>query len=69
VKVLGVHQVYVGVYDFVSGSQDDNLLFKKGDLLAILDKHEEAWWKAQHLATLAVGVIPCTYVSLYKVQL
>ncbi|KAG7476372.1 hypothetical protein MATL_G00082160 [Megalops atlanticus] len=49
------------LYDF-TGSDAEDLPFKKGEILIILDKPEEQWWSAKSKEG-RVGMIPVPYVE------
>eukprot|EP00039_Didymoeca_costata_P005492 m.81966 g.81966 ORF g.81966 m.81966 type:complete len:556 (-) comp12843_c1_seq1:42-1709(-) len=49
-------------YNFNARDAED-LSFRKGEELNIIEKHEAEWWKAQHPDTLEIGVIPSNYVT------
>lgn len=49
------------LYDF-TGSDAEDLAFKKGEILIILDKPEEQWWSAKNKEG-RVGMIPVPYVE------
>jgi len=50
-------------FDF-KGLQQDDLSFKKGDLLEVIgDSESNDWWIARHLATGREGYIPSNYVA------
>ncbi|MBN3296110.1 CRKL protein, partial [Amia calva] len=49
------------LYDF-TGSDAEDLPFKKGEILVILDKPEEQWWSARSKEG-RVGMIPVPYVE------
>ncbi|KAL4609281.1 crk-like protein isoform X1 [Arapaima gigas] len=49
------------LYDF-TGSDAEDLPFKKGEVLVILDKPEEQWWSARNKDG-RVGMIPVPYVE------
>ncbi|KAG7321085.1 hypothetical protein KOW79_015500 [Hemibagrus wyckioides] len=49
------------LYDF-TGSDAEDLPFKKGEILIILDKPEEQWWSAKNKEG-RVGMIPVPYVE------
>lgn len=56
------NQEYVRtLYDF-TGSDAEDLPFKKGEILIILDKPEEQWWSAKNKEG-RVGMIPVPYVE------
>ena len=57
--------VYVGKYDYDSRTNDD-LGFKKGDLLYIVSTDEGDWWFAQSMATGKEGYVPSNYVAKRK---
>lgn len=49
------------LYDF-TGSDAEDLPFKKGEILIILEKPEEQWWSAKNKDG-RVGMIPVPYVE------
>ena len=57
--------MFVGKYDF-DGRTDDDLSFKKGDLLYIISTDEGDWWFAQSMTTGKEGYIPSNYVAEWK---
>ena len=59
------YPVYVGKYDYDSRT-DDDLSFKKGDLLYIIDTDEGDWWYAQHKDSGLKGYIPSNYIAEHK---
>jgi hypothetical protein len=50
------------MYNFVARDTED-LSFRKGDVLHILDMHEEQWWRAQSISSLQIGVVPVNYLK------
>jgi len=50
------------LYNFNARDPED-LSFRKGEMLNILEKHEPEWWKAQSQLTLQIGCIPANYVE------
>ena len=56
------YPVYVAKYDYDCRS-DDDLGFRKGDLLYIISTEEGDWWFAQHKDTGQKGFIPSNYVA------
>ena len=48
-----------------NGRDPEDLSFRKGEMLNVVEKHEPQWWKAQSQDTLQVGVIPSNYVDQY----
>ncbi|XP_030607300.1 tyrosine-protein kinase Lyn [Archocentrus centrarchus] len=57
----GVNKIVIGLYPYEAVHPDD-LGFKKGDKMKILEEHGE-WWKAKSLVTNKEGFIPCNYVA------
>lgn len=49
------------MFDYM-GQQDDELSFKEGDVITLVAKEEEAWWKGELKGV--VGVFPSNYVEL-----
>ena len=54
--------MFVGKYDYDSRT-DDDLSFKKGDLLYIVSTDDEDWWFGRSVATGKEGYIPSNYVA------
>ncbi|KAL0972807.1 hypothetical protein UPYG_G00194980 [Umbra pygmaea] len=52
------------LFDF-PGNDDEDLPFRKGDILRVLEKPEEQWWNAQNMEGRA-GMIPVPYVEKYR---
>lgn len=60
------YPVYVGKYDYDSRT-DDDLSFKKGDLMYIISTDEGDWWFARSKDNLKKeGYIPSNYVAEWK---
>ena len=60
------YPIYVGKYDYDSRT-DDDLSFKKGDLMYIISTDEGDWWFARSKDTAGKeGYIPSNYVAEYK---
>eukprot|EP00048_Salpingoeca_helianthica_P011850 m.171858 g.171858 ORF g.171858 m.171858 type:complete len:528 (+) comp15292_c1_seq2:127-1710(+) len=57
--------LYVALYDYNARAEDD-LTFKKGDNLIVLNQSDGDWWQAQHTVSGRKGFIPSNYVA--KVQ-
>jgi len=55
--------VAVALYDF-NGLRADNLQFKKGDLVTVLEMEESGWWKGCN-SDGKVGIFPYNYVELH----
>jgi len=49
------------LYDF-AGQQPGDLVFKAGDVIEIVSRDEELWWKGS--LNGATGMVPTTYVEL-----
>ncbi|XP_054857644.1 adapter molecule crk isoform X2 [Eublepharis macularius] len=52
------------LFDF-NGNDDEDLPFKKGDILRIWEKPEEQWWNAEDSEGKR-GMIPVPYVEKYR---
>ncbi|KAA0702017.1 Adapter molecule crk CRK2 SH2/SH3 adaptor crk [Triplophysa tibetana] len=52
------------LFDF-PGNDDEDLPFRKGDVLRVLEKPEEQWWNAQN-SEARIGMIPVPYVEKYR---
>ncbi|XP_077361711.1 adapter molecule crk-like [Festucalex cinctus] len=52
------------LFDFL-GNDDEDLPFRKGDILRVLEKPEEQWWNAANQEGRA-GMIPVPYVEKYR---
>lgn len=58
---------YIAKFDF-GGKDPEDLPFKKGEVLTILQKDEEQWWTAKNLAG-ETGLVPVPYISKYDPEL
>ncbi|KAK6171084.1 hypothetical protein SNE40_019344 [Patella caerulea] len=56
-----IQQYVEAKFDFESQSQDE-LAFKKGDIIRVIEKVDENWWKGELSAQ--VGIFPITYVEV-----
>lgn len=54
----------IGKFDF-DGSDQDDLPFRRGEILTIISKDEEQWWTAKNAAG-QIGQIPVPYVQKYE---
>ncbi|KAM4565665.1 adapter molecule crk [Odontesthes bonariensis] len=52
------------IFDF-PGNDEEDLPFRKGDILRVLEKPEEQWWNAQNSES-RTGMIPVPYVEKYR---
>lgn len=59
------YPVYVGKYDYDSRT-DDDLTFRKGDLMYIISTDEGDWWFARAKDSGREGYIPSNYVAEWK---
>lgn len=59
------YPVYVGKYDYDSRT-DDDLSFRKGDLMYIISTDEGDWWFAKSKEGGREGYIPSNYVAEWK---
>ena len=59
------YPVYVGKYDYDSRT-DDDLSFRKGDLMYIISTDEGDWWFARSKDGEREGYIPSNYVAEWK---
>lgn len=57
----GMNKIVLGLYPYEAVHPDD-LGFKKGEKMKILEEHGE-WWKAKSLVTNKEGFIPSNYVG------
>ena len=57
--------LFVSKYDYDSRTEDD-LGFKKGDLLYIINTEDADWWYAQHKDSGDKGFAPSNYIAEYK---
>ncbi|KAH3660259.1 hypothetical protein OGAPHI_007464 [Ogataea philodendri] len=56
-------ELCVAMYDF-HGSQAEDLSFREGDRIKILEKNESGWWNGMKLKDGSVGIFPYNYVNL-----
>lgn len=54
----------VALYDFTP-QQDDDLQLSQGDIIAVLEKPSDNWWKGTNTTTGTTGVFPANYVKPY----
>ncbi|XP_013884312.1 adapter molecule crk [Austrofundulus limnaeus] len=52
------------LFDF-PGNDEEDLPFRKGDILRVLEKPEEQWWNAQN-SEGRTGMIPVPYIEKYR---
>ena len=54
--------VFIALYDYDARTNED-LSFKKGERLQVVDNTDSDWWLAKSLATHKDGYIPSNYVA------
>ena len=54
--------VFVALYDYDARTNED-LTFRKGERLQIIDNTDSDWWLAKSLTTYQEGYIPSNYVA------
>ena len=58
-------EVYEAKYDYLDGSEDGLIKFKKGEKFFIIHKSDGGWWAAQNLSTNEVGYVPGAFVEVF----
>ena len=58
-------KVYVALYDY-DARTDEDLSFKKGEQLEIINDTQGDWWYARSRSTKKEGYIPSNYVAKLK---
>ena len=61
------YPLFIGNYDY-SATADDDISFKKGDLLYIINRDEGDWWFARSKDTGQEGYVPSNYVAEYSLD-
>lgn len=61
----GINNLFVALFDYYARTEDD-LNFKRGDSLEILNSMEGDWWYARSLNSGKCGYIPANYVARDK---
>ena len=56
----------MGLFDF-RGQDNEDLPFKKGEILTIIDKQEEQWWTARNELG-DIGHVPVPYIKIFNVD-
>ena len=57
--------IYLALFDYDQRTSED-LAFRKGELLEIVNNQDGEWWFARSLTTMKEGYIPSNYVAEYK---
>uniref|UniRef100_A0A3B3B723 Adapter molecule crk n=1 Tax=Oryzias melastigma TaxID=30732 RepID=A0A3B3B723_ORYME len=60
----GEEEFVRALFDF-PGNDEEDLPFRKGDILRVLEKPEEQWWNAANQEG-QIGMIPVPYVEKYR---
>ena len=61
----GASKIFVALYDY-DARTDEDLSFKKGEHLEIINDTQGDWWLARSKATKQEGYIPSNYVAKLK---
>ena len=61
----GLNKIFVALYDY-DARTDEDLSFKKGEHLEIINDTQGDWWFARSKATKLEGYIPSNYVAKLK---
>lgn len=62
---MNQYQIFIALYDYEARTEED-LRFKKGEHLEILDNKSGDWWYARSKKTRLTGYIPSNYVAKLK---
>ena len=57
--------IYIALFDYDQRTSED-LSFRKGERLEIINNNDGDWWQARSLETLREGYIPSNYVAEHK---
>lgn len=57
--------IFIALFDYDQRTSED-LSFRKGEHLEILNNQDGDWWQARSLSTMREGYIPSNYVAEYK---
>ncbi|KIL68468.1 hypothetical protein M378DRAFT_184914 [Amanita muscaria Koide BX008] len=52
------------LYDYAGSNTNDELQFNEGDIISIIDRSDEEWWKAERDGV--VYIVPATYVEVVE---
>jgi fyn-related kinase len=61
----GSTKIFVALYDY-DARTDEDLSFRKGELLEIINDTQGDWWYARSKSTKQEGYIPSNYVASVK---
>jgi len=54
--------VVQAMYDF-DRPEEEELCFKKGDYITVLEQCDHNWWKGKHIESQEIGLFPASYVQ------
>lgn len=57
--------IFIALFDYDQRTSED-LSFKKGDHLEIINSQDGDWWQARSLKTMREGYIPSNYVAEHR---
>ena len=57
--------IFIALFDYDQRTSED-LSFRKGEHLEILNNQDGDWWQARSLSTMREGYIPSNYVAEHK---
>ena len=57
--------IFIALFDYDQRTSED-LSFKKGERLEIINSQDGDWWQARSLDSMREGYIPSNYVAEYK---
>lgn len=57
--------IFLALFDYDQRTSED-LSFRKGEHLEIINNQDGDWWQARSLSTMREGYIPSNYVAEYK---
>ena len=57
--------IFIALFDYDQRTSED-LSFKKGDHLEIINNQDGDWWQARSLKTMREGYIPSNYVAEHR---
>ena len=57
--------IFIALFDYDQRTSED-LSFKKGEHLEIINNQDGDWWQARSLSTMREGYIPSNYVAEHK---
>ena len=55
----------IALYEY-SAMQEDELSFKEGQVLVVIERDNAGWWRGNHVDDSKSGWFPANYVEPYK---